>query len=359
MKKWRKKLTSYLVVSSFLVAVVGCGAQETPQSSTQPAAQPVATESKSIQERKFKLGVGLKEDHPEGLGAKKFKEIVEKNTGGKFQVDLFFNNQLGDDKQTADNLRAGVQELGVISTSPLASIVKEFGIFDFPFVFNSEKEADAVLDGPVGKALLDKLPANGLIGLGYWENGFRNLTNSKKPVATLEDFSGLKVRTMPNPVHLDVFKALGTNPTPMPFSELFTAMESKTIDGQENPLATIESNAFNEVQSYLSLTKHVYTPFIFMASPKFWDQLSDDEKKIIQDAVIEAGKYERELNREQNKKSLENLKTKGMTVTEISNGEVAKIQSAVKPVIDKYSKELGEELVKQMFEEVEKAKGQQ
>jgi len=352
MKKGIKKAAIYLIISSIILAVFGCGSQKTVETSAKNKAEPAG----SIQERRFKLGVGLDEKHSEGQGAQKFKEIVEKNSNGKFNVSLYYNNQLGDDKQTIDNLIGGTQELGVISTSPLASTVKEFGIFDFPFVFNNEQEAYTILDGEVGKTLLDKLPSHGLIGLGYWENGFRNLTNSKHPVSTLEDFKGLKIRTMPNKVHLDVFSALGANPTPMAFSEVFTALDSKTIDGQENPLPTIEIHKFNEVQPYLSMTNHVYTPFIFMASKKFWDGLSDEEKKIIQEAVIEAGKYQRKLNIEQNKKSLENLKAAGMQVNEVSDEEKEKIKAVIKPVIEQHSKEIGEDLTQKMYAEVEKAR---
>ena len=356
-----KKLTAGLIVSSILVATVGCGAKTSSQPTNQPtnpSPSQSTTAKAGIQERKIKLGIGLAESHPEGQGAKKFKQIVEEKSGGKIKVDLYFDNQLGDDKKMAEALKGGIQELTVISTSPLVGEVKEVGIFDFPFIFNNDKEADTVLDGPVGKQVLDKLPAHGWVGLAYWENGFRDLTNSKHAVATMEDMKGLKLRTMQNQVHLDVFKALGANPTPMAFTELFTALESKAIDGQENPLATIESNKFNEVQTYLSLTHHVYTPFIFLAGKKFWDQISDDEKKLIQEAAVEAGKYERTVNRDQTAKTLENLKAKGMKVTEISDQEKVKIQETVKPVVDKYSKQFGEELTKQMYEEVKKARGQ-
>ncbi|MBP1931367.1 TRAP transporter substrate-binding protein [Ammoniphilus resinae] len=352
MLKKGRKLASFLVISSLLVTAVGCGGGQDDKTSAQPASG--NDTASGIQDRKIKLGIGLNEDHPEAFGARKFKEIVEEKTAGKIKVDLFYSNTLGDDQKMAEALKGGLQELTVISTSPLAPTVKEFGIFDFPFVFNTGEEADAVLDGPVGQAVLDKLPEQGWIGLAYWENGFRNLTNSKHPVAKLEDFEGLKIRTMQNQVHLDVFKQLGANPTPMAFSEVFTAMESKAIDGQENPFPTIESNKFNEVQTYLSVTNHVYTPFIFLAGKPFWDKLSDEEKQILQDAAKEAGKVERQLNREQNVKSLENLKAAGMQVNEVSPEEKARIQEAIKPVIDKYSKELGEDLVKQMFEEVEK-----
>jgi len=346
MKKWVKHLVVSLVVSSLLFAVAGCGSGGDAQSAS------------GIQERTIKAGIGLNEDHPQGQALKKFKEIVEQKSGGKLKVQTYFSAQLGDDLKMTEALKAGLQEITIPSTSPLVGTVKEFGIFDFPFVFNDPKEADAVLDGPLGQKLLEKLPQHGLIGLCYWENGFRNLTNSKHPVATAEGFKGLKIRTMQNEVHIDAFKALGANPTPMPFSEVYSALESGTADGQENPLATIESSKFNEVQKYLSLTNHVYTPFVFLVSKKFWDQLSEEEKKILKDAAIEAGKFERELNREQNRKSLESLRQKGMQVNEFSEEEREKVQAIIKPVINKYSKKYGEDLVKQMYDEVNKVRGQ-
>lgn len=352
MRKWVKKLAIGLVVPSLLLMTAGCG------QSTSNGGDKKQTGASDIKERTIKAGIGLNEDHPQGQGLKKFKEIVESKSGGKLKVQPYFSAQLGDDQKMTEALKGGLQEITIPSTSPMVGTVKEYGIFDFPFVFNDSKEADKVLDGPLGQKLLGKLPQHGLIGLTYWENGFRNLTNSKRPVAALEDFKGLKIRTMQNSVHLDAFKALGANPTPMVFSEVFTALESKTVDGQENPLATILSNKFYEVQPYLSMTNHVYTPFVFLVSKKFWDQLSDTEKKILKDAAVEAGKYQRELNREANKKAQDTLKEKGMKVNEVSAAEKAKIQEAIKPVIDKYAEQFGKDLVKELFDEVKKAREQ-
>jgi TRAP-type transport system periplasmic protein len=307
-----------------------------------------------IQERIIKAGIGLNEDHPEGQGLLRFKEIVEKKSGGKLKVQTYFSATLGDDLKMTEALQSGTQEITIPSTSPLVGIVKEFGILDFPFLFNTAEEADAILDGPIGKKLLEKLPEHRLIGLAYWENGFRNVTNSKHPINTIDDFKGLKLRTMQNQVHIDAFKKLGANPTPMAFSEVFTALESKTVDGQENPLATIKSNKYYEVQDYLSLTKHVYTPFVFLVSKKFWDSLSPEEQKILQDAAVEAGKYQRELSRQEDKKALEELKKTGIKINEVSNGERKKMEEAIKPIIDKYAKEFGEDLVNEMYSELEK-----
>jgi TRAP-type transport system periplasmic protein len=355
MKKWVKNLAVGLALPGLLL-MSACG---TSSSSTGASASKEKTEAASEgKTRIIKAGIGLNEDHPEGQGMNKFKELVEQKSGGKMKVQNFFSATLGDDKKMTEALQAGLQEITVPSTSPLVSTIKEYGIYDFPFMFNNEKEADAVLDGPLGQKLLEKLPEHGLVGLTYWENGFRNLTNSKHPVNTLQDFQGLKIRTMQNSIHLEAFKSLGANPTPMAFSEVFSALESKTVDGQENPLATIKSSKYNEVQDYLSLTKHVYTPFVFLVSKKFWDQLSPDEQKILKESAIEAGKYQRDVNRETNQKAVEELKAAGMKVNEVSDENRKKMQEVIKPVIDKFSKEIGEDLVKEMNTEVEKARQQ-
>lgn len=312
------------------------------------------TKPKGIQERVIKAGIGLNEDHPEGQGLLKFKEIVEKQSGGKLKVQTYFSASLGDDLKMTEALQGGTQEITIPSTSPLVGIIKEFGILDFPFLFNTAEEADEILDGPIGKKLLEKLPDHELVGLAYWENGFRHVTNSKHPINTTDDLKGLKLRTMQNQVHIDAFKKLGANPTPMAFSEVFTALESKTVDGQENPLATIKSNKYYEVQDYLSLTKHVYTPFVFLVSKKFWDSLSPEEQKILRDAAVEAGKYQRELSRQEDKKALEELKKTGIKINEVSDEQRQKMAEDIKPVIDKYAKEFGEDLVNEMYNELEK-----
>jgi len=347
---WAKRWVASMLVLLLVVASSGCGGKT--ESNVQATAG-----SAGIQERTIKAGIGLNEDHPQGQALKKFKEIVEEKTGGKIKVQTYFSAQLGDDLKMVEALKAGTQEITIPSTSPLVGTIKEFGIFDFPFLFRDPKEADAVLDGPLGQKLLDLLPQHGLVGLAYWENGFRNLTNSRHPVETVEDFKGLKIRTMQNKVHIDAFQALGANPVPMPFSEVFSALESKTVDGQENPLATIESNKYYEVQKYLTITNHVYTPFVFLVSKKFWDQLSEEEKQILKEAAVEAGKYQRELNRQKDQEALENLKQKGMIVNELPEEERKKAAEIIKPVLEKYTKEFGEELVKQLYDELDKIRG--
>ncbi|MGW6297637.1 TRAP transporter substrate-binding protein [Peribacillus butanolivorans] len=344
MNNWIKRVAAGVILPGILL-LSACGSAQNESATTD-----------GIQERTIKAGIGNSEIHPQGQGMVKFKELLEEKSGGKMKVQNFFDATLGDDQKMTEALKGGLQEVTVPSTSPLVGMVKEFGIYDFPFVFNNEEEAYSVLDGAIGKKLLDKLPEHDLVGLGYWENGFRNLTNSKHPVVKADDFKGLKIRTMQNEVHLDAFSKLGANPSPMAFSEVFTALETGTVDGQENPLATIQTQKYNEVQNYLSLTKHVYTPFVFLVSKKFWDDLSDEEQKIMSEAAQEAGEYQRALNRKENEKALKYLEEEGMKINEVTPEEMAKMKEVIQPVTDEFAQKFGPDLVEEMMTEVEKVR---
>lgn len=309
-----------------------------------------------IQDRTIRVGIGLNDDHPQALAVKRFAEIVGQKTGGKIKVRLFASGSLGNDATMISALRGGTQEMTIPDSSTLVGIVKDFGVINFPFVFNNEQEADAVLDGQFGTKLLAKLPDKNLVGLGYWENGFRQVTNSRRAIATAADISGLKLRVIQNPLFIDTFSALGANALPMPFPEVYTALEQKTVDGQENPTATIVSSKFYEVQKYLAMTRHIYSVWVVLVSKKTWDSMSAEERKIMQDAAKEATQYERTTIREFSNKSLGELKAKGMQVTELSPAEQATLRTKLKPVIDKYSKEFGEDTAKEMLAEIEKAR---
>jgi TRAP-type transport system periplasmic protein len=236
-------------------------------------------------------------------------------------------------------------------------IVKELGVFDLPFLFGNEKEVDAVLDGVAGAYFNKKLEEAGVVNLAYWENGFRNLTNSKKPVNRVEDFDGIKVRVMQNNIFLDTFKTLGTNAVPMAFGEVFTALETKTIDGQENPFVTINTSKFFEVQKYLSVTRHAYTPFLVLYSKKLWDQLSKDEQAALREAAIEGQKVQRATIRANDGKALAELKAKGMAVNEITPAEQRRMFEKVKPVYDKNAATIGADAINVVVDALKKARG--
>jgi len=285
-----------------------------------------STFAQDIKPRLIRFGYGLNEQSNQGRAAKLFAEQVEKASGGKMKVRAIGAAALGPDTQMQQALIGGAQEMMVGSTATLVGITKEMALWDTPFLFNNVKEADAVLDGAVGQKVMDKLQDKGLVGLAYWENGFRNLTNSKRPVTKLEDLNDVKLRVMQNNVYLDSFKILGANAVPMPFSELFSALETKTVDGQENPYNTILSSKFYEVQKYLSVTNHVYSPWIVTVSKKWWDGLSKTEQKILLDAARVSRDFERKDTRDEAAKALGDLKAKGMLVNELSVAEVNRMR---------------------------------
>jgi TRAP-type transport system periplasmic protein len=310
-----------------------------------------------FQERNIKISNGVAESHPVGNGIKRMQEVLNAKSGGKLKLTAFWSGSAGGDLQATQALRAGTQEMVVTSSSPLVGIVKELGAFDLPFMFSSEKEVDAVLDGPAGQYFNKKLEEAGLINLAYWENGFRYLTNSKKPVTKWEDFDGIRVRVMQNNIFLDTFKTLGTNAIPMSFGEVFTALETKTIDGQENPFVTIDTSKFHEVQKFLSITRHAYTPFLVLYSKPMWDKLSSQEQAALREAAMEGQKVQRAVIREAEGKSLAALKARGMQVNEISQAEQRRMFEKVKPVYDRNAPTIGAEAINTVVDALKKARG--
>ncbi|MEC5162113.1 TRAP-type transport system periplasmic protein [Janthinobacterium sp. CG_23.3] len=306
------------------------------------------------QPRIIRFGYGLAEESNQGRAAKFLAEDLAKRTGNKFKMKSFGSASLGSDPQMQNALIGGAQEMTVVSTATLVGIVSDFGVYDLPFVFGNEREADAILDGPFGQALNAKLQDKGLVGLVYWENGFRNLTNSKRPVTKLEDMQGIKLRVMQNPVYIDMFKSFGANAVPLAFSELFTALETGTVDGQENPVNTIQSSKFYEVQKFLSLTKHVYSPWIVLVSKKWWDKLSADEKKALQASAEAARDFERKDSRDSAGKALEFLKQKGMQVNVVSDKELVRMRDTSRGAMQKFASDGHVALIKDLQTNLEK-----
>ena len=302
--------------------------------------------AQDMQERTIRFGHLNNPDHPVSFGVKRFAELVAKKSGGKIKVQEFPASQLGNELQQQSALQGGVQEMSAPATTSLAGIVKEFGLVDFPFAVNTFAQADALLDGPFGQALLAKLPEKGLVALGYWDLGFRNVTNSKKPITKGEDLEGLKIRVIPNPVFLETFKAFKANPVPMPFAELYGALESKAVDGQENPYAVILSNKFFEVQKYLSATNHVYAANIVLVSKKFWDRLSPAEQKIMREAADEARQYQRQVSRAAAQKSVGDLQAKGMQYNQVPTAELARMRQTAKAVTEKFAATYDQSIVR-------------
>ena len=294
--------------------------------------------------------------HPVVLGMDGFAEIVEAKSGGKLKVTVYPGGALGSDQANVSALQGGTLEMASMNSGIFASLVKDFEVYDFPFLFANYKEADAVVDGPFGQMMHKKLEEKGLVGLGYYELGFRHLTNSKRPITKVEDIAGLKLRVIPNPINVDWVSALGANPTPLPFPEVYAALEQHAIDGQENPVATIIGAKLNEVQKYMTLTYHQYNPQSIVVSKKFWDTLTPAEHKILQDAAHESIAFERAQSRAALASGLEGLKKGGMQISELAPAEVAKLRDKMKPVIAKHSATAGEATVKAMMAELDKAR---
>ncbi len=298
--------------------------------------------AQDIKERTIKFATQNPKGHPIVMGLEKFAEIVTAKTGGKFKVNLFPGGVLGGDAPTVSALQGGTIEMTSMNSGILGSQVKDFEVFDFPFMFANGKEADTIVDGSFGKKMHAKLEAKGLIGLSYFELGFRAITNSKRPILKVEDIAGLKLRVIPNAINIDWVKALDANPTPLAFPELYSALEQKAIDGQENPATVINSNKFYEVQKYLTLTNHQYNPQSVLISKKFWDTLSGAEKKIVADAAAEATIYQRQQARELGSTALADLKKAGMQIDELPPAEMAKLREKMKPVIAKHGAAISE-----------------
>ena len=298
------------------------------------------------QERVIRFGHLNNADHPVSFGVKRFGEILAAKSGGKMKVMEFPASQLGNEMQQQSALQGGVQQMSAPATTSLAGIIKEFGLVDFPFSVANYAQADALLDGPLGQALIAKLPEKGLVALGYWDLGFRNVTNSKRAITKPEDFDGLKLRVIPNPVFLDTFKAFKANPVPMPFAELYGALEARAVDGQENPFAVILSNKFYEVQKFVSATNHVYAANIVLVSKKFWDQLTPAEQKMMNEAADESRAYQRQTSRAAARKAVEELQAKGAQYNDVTPQELARMREVAKPVIEKFSTQYDPAIVK-------------
>lgn len=308
------------------------------------------------QTRTIKFANQNAKGHPIVLGMEKFAEIVEAKSGGKLKVNVFPGGALGSDQANVSALQGGTLEMASMNSGIFASIVKDFAVYDFPFLFSSPKEVAAVVDGPVGQQLHAKLEEKGLVGLAYYELGFRQITNSKRPITKVEEIAGLKLRVIPNPINIDWVNALGANPTPLPFPELYAALEQKAVDGQENPVATIQGAKLFEVQKYMTLTNHQYNPQSVVVSKKFWDTLAAAERKILQDAALESAKFQREQSRSAAAGILDALKKAGMQVNELSPAEMAKLRDKIKPVIAKHTASVGEATVKAVLADIEAAR---
>lgn len=312
--------------------------------------------SAQVQERTLRMSLANNKTHPQNLGAERFAELVSQKSGGKIQVKLFANGVLGPDVQGISAMQGGTLDMMVGTVNLLAGNIKEFTVLDFPFLFQTAKEADALVDGPIGQRLFAKLPERGLVGLAYFELGFRHFHTRNRPIRTADQLAGLKLRVQPAPMYIDLVNAFGANAVPMPFPETYGALEQGAIDGMSNPLINIADGKYYEVSKFVTITNHIYQPSWLGMSKKTYDKLSDEEKKIIVDAAQEARLYQRKTSREMEAVALETLKKNGMEVIVLPPAEIAKLREKAKPVLAKFSQTVGPEFVAEVQAEIAKVR---
>lgn len=282
--------------------------------------------------------------HTYNQGAAKFADLVKERSNGRIQVTVYPDGQLGKgERELLEAVQQGTIDIYVGSTGPIGGFNPAIGILDIPFLFNDYGHADKVLDGPIGQQLLDDLEKAQFKALAFWENGFRNLTNSRKAVRVPADAKGLKIRTMENKAHMAAWSTVGANPVPMAWGEVYGALQQKIIDGQENPVAVIHSAKINEVQKYLSLTQHVYSPAVFIVSLKKWQSLPGQDREMILRTAREVAQYQRKLGREMEAKQVAELSERGMSVEK--KIDKAAWRKVMQPVIDQVGGQFGKEKV--------------
>lgn len=306
-----------------------------------------------------RLGHAMPESHAQAVAMTKFAELLKEYTKGELQLQVYHSAQLGSDEKMLQSVQAGTQEFYVGTLASFATRVKEVQIWDMPFAYSNSQEIYALYDTPLAQQIFDKMEPIGVKGLCWTAMGFRNVSNNKRPITKLEDISGLKLRVMTNPIAIETWKTLGANPVPMAFAEVFTALETKTIDGQENPLQHMYANKMQEVQKYISLTNHVYTAVGLVASKKFWDGLDSETQKAVMKAATEAGLYQRKLLDEGDKDVIKKFEDAGVKVNAVSPEELARIRERVKPVVDKFSQIVGEDFYKAFTAELARIRAAQ
>ena len=284
----------------------------------------------------LKMNITVPQNSHYGNAVDAFAKEVEARTGGRYKIQNFYAGALGAERESVEAVQLGTLDMVMTSTGPLPNFVPEVAILDIPFLFRDYAHARAVLDGPIGQDLLAKFEAKGLKALAWGENGFRHMTNSKRAVQGPGDLNGLKLRTMENPIHIQAYKGFGIIPTPMAITEVFTALQQGTVDGQENPLSVIQSQKFDQVQKYLSLTGHVYSPAVILMSKAGFEKLPPADKQHLLDAAKEAVKANRARIDLDEKNGVEYLRSKGMQV--LDNVDRTKFQETLAPVFAELGK---------------------
>lgn len=351
----KKAVCILLVITLLTVFTVGCStdtkapAPSAPSTSTPDPATPAP--AKQI---KLVASHVAPESHHYADGFAKMKEILEEKSNGEITLEAHANAILGEEEETIELMQSGTLDMATVSAAPMTGFVDKYMACDLPFMFASPEEAYEFYDGPIGDELLEMTEEIGVIGLCWWENGFRNFTNDVKPIEKPEDLVGMKIRTMSSPVHVASMKALGANPTVIPFGELYSALQQGVVDGEENPIALIYSNKFYEVQDYLTLSRHFYDPSPLYISKITWDKLTADQQKIVMEAAIEARDYSRDIANSKEDGYIKEIEDSGTTVTILTPEQIQAFQEATKDVYKEFVDIIGEDFLNRFVEAARK-----
>ncbi|MCJ7854703.1 DctP family TRAP transporter solute-binding subunit [Lachnospiraceae bacterium NSJ-143] len=343
----KKRILSVLMAATLAAAVfAGCGSNgsgsagsaASGSAASGSAASGSAGSAGSAADSEYAMisGTTTPDAHPYNLGLVKMGELIKEKTNGAVTLDVFGNSQLGGERDLIEGLQLGSVQVTCVSTAPLSGFTDMFLVFDLPFIFETTEQARAVMDSEIGQEILHSVDEQGLVGLAWFENGFRNVTNNVKPIAVPEDLKGIKIRTMENQIHMEAFKVMGADPTPMAMGDVFTALQQGTIDAEENPVPIVETNKFYEVQKYISMTGHLFSPAPVFIAKDYFDAMPAEYQSAITEAAAEATPYQREQIDEQNVSGLQSLQDNGM---EVNEPEKAPFQDATKTVYDQYVKD--------------------
>lgn len=304
----------------------------------------------------IKIGHAAAKAHLAQKSFEKFKEIVEKNSQGRIKVKIYPNGELGGEREMLEMVLLGDLTMMAPSSAPLEAVSKDIVLWDLPYLFKDHETAYRVLDGKVGQEVLDSFSDKGIIGLAYWENGFRHLTNSKKPILSVKDMKGVKIRTLESPVQIEMWSLTGAKATPMSFTDLYKALKEHKMDAQDTPLSLIYAQKFYQVQKYLTLTGHTYSPWPVIINKKFFEGLPSDLQKVVKDAVIQTRDYNRKLSIKDEAKSLKLLKEKGMEVTQLSQEQRKGFKDAMSGIYMEVKEDVGDTLYNELMKEVQSKK---
>ena len=328
------KLLSAVMAGAMVLSMAGCGSSSNSTETTAASAAESKEATSNTDATVIKLGTTVNEQDSFQVCAEKFAELVKELTNGAYEIEIHPNGALGDERTMLESMQMGTLDMGIITSGPFVNFSSAMGVLDMPFLFANNEEAYKVLDGEIGKELLGTLEDADLKGLAYAERGFRNITNSKKPITNAADVAGLKLRVMENDVYTATFKALDVNAVPMAWSDALTALQQGTIDGEENPINVIYSYKLWESQKYVTLDRHSYSTAIITMSNDLFKSLPEDVQKIFEESAQEAAEYERQWVADQEADQLQEIKDHGMEVVE--NPDVDSFRAAVQSVYDAY-----------------------